>query len=132
MIKPTETLYKKVGRKYVPVAAHWSDCDGDQMAAGTFRLTYAYGDGGKRYEYEVTPDTAAAVAAMTIAKKAMEVAIAEAAKMMPSGGLYSKKELATIKEFRERMGGMFPCWWHQASAHDIADAAIKAVDGFKP
>jgi hypothetical protein len=102
------------------------------MAVGTFRLTYAYGDGGKRYEYAVTPDTAAAVAAMTIAKKAMEVAIAEAAKMMPSGGLYSKKELATIKEFRERMGGMFPSWWHQASAHDIADAAINAVQGFMP
>jgi hypothetical protein len=71
MIKPTETLYKRVGRKYIPVSAHWSDCNGDQMATGTFRLTYAYADGGKRYEYEVTPDTAAAVAAMTIAKKAM-------------------------------------------------------------
>lgn len=132
--KPTETLYKKVGRKYVPVAAYWHErYDTDQMAVGTFRLTYAYADGGRRYEYDVQPATAPTVAAMMISKEAMEDAMREAAKMRPSGTvLYTKKQLATIEKFREEMGGMFPSWWTENAAHEITDAAIKAVLEFRP
>ena len=44
----TETLYKKVGRKYVPVSAHWAEDNRmDSMKVGTFRLTYAYADGAR-------------------------------------------------------------------------------------
>jgi len=130
-MKPTETLYKKVGRKYVPVSAHWSDNNGDQMAVGTFRLTYAYEDGARRYEYEVKPDTASFVAASMIAKIAMESAIKEASKMRASGE-WRKAQLAAIDEFREKMGGMFPTWWNEQSAYDISEAAIRAVAEFKP
>lgn len=132
MIKQAETLYKKVGRKYVPVSAHWSDHGGDQMAVGTFRLTYAYADGARRYEYDVTPHTASADAAMMIAKIAMEDAIKDAARLTPSGSTYTKTQLATIEEFRERMGGMFPLYWNQATAYEIAEAGIKAVREWKP
>lgn len=132
--KTTEPLYKKVGRKYVPVSCEWPDgYDVDRMAVNTFRLTYAYADGGHRYEYNVTPATAPTVAAMMIAKKAMEDAMREACKMRPSGAtLYSKKQLATIERFRAEMGGMYPSWWTENSAHEITDAAIRAVMGFKP
>ena len=132
--KPTETLYKKVGRKYVPVAAYWHERhDTDQMSVGTFRLTYAHADGGRRYEYDVTPATAPIVAAMMIAKKAMEDAMREASKMRPSGTvLYTKKQLATIERFRAEMGGLFPSWWTERMPHEIAEAGIKAVMEFKP
>ena len=49
-ITDTETLYRKVGRRYVPAysLAHWN-YDGDLMPVGSFRLVHAYSDGGRRY-----------------------------------------------------------------------------------
>jgi hypothetical protein len=130
----TETLYKKVGRKYVPVAAQWYEHSRqDQMKVGTFRLTYAYESGAKRYEYDVTPATAPMVAAAMIAKDAMVEAIQEASAMRPSVPKpYTKKQLAAIERFKVEMGGMLPGWWHSAMPHEIADAAIKAVLEWKP
>ena len=132
MNKPTETLYRKMGRKYVPVASS-AQYDHDHMKAGTFRLVYAYGDGGHRYEYEVTPATAPMVAGMMIARVAMEDAIREASKMRPSTPLpYTKKQRAAIERFRADMGGMFPTWWTENSAYEISDAAMRAVLEFRP
>lgn len=130
----TETLYKKVGRKYVPVAAQWyENSNSDQMKVGTFRLTYAYSCGGQRYEYDVTPATAPMVAASLIAKDAMIKAIQDASSMRPTVPKpYTKKQLAAIERFKVEMGGMFPSWWNEAMPHEIADAAIDAVLNWKP
>jgi len=126
-----ETLYKKVGRKYVPFAMEY---DRDVLRVGQFRLHYCYANGAGMYAYDVTPDTAGFVAAAMIAQKAMEEKMAEAAKMTPNKGSrpYTKTELATIDEFRERMGGMFPTWWTQTSAWDIAKTGIDTVRNYKP
>ena len=130
----TTPLYKKVGRKYVPVSAYWNTFDNhDQMQVESFRLTYAYADGGKRYEYDVAPDTAGFVAAALIAKHAICEAITESSRMRPSGQIpYTKKQLALIAQFRKDMGGMMPTWWTENSSYAIADAAIEAVKGFRP
>lgn len=128
-------LYKKVGRKYVPVAAQWyEDATQDRQAVGTFRLTYAYRDGGRRYEYNVTPATAPAAAAMMIAKVAMEEKLRDMSRMSPVGGVtpYTKNQRALISKFMEEMGGMYPSHWTEESAHRISEAAIKAVMEFKP
>lgn len=132
--KPTTTLYEKVGRKYIPVAARWhEERDTEQMPVGTFRLIHAYSDGGKRYEYAVEPATAPMVAAMMIAKQAMEDAIREACKMRPSAPQpYTKKQQALIDKFRGDMGGMMPSWWTEQSSYEISDAAMKAVMEFRP
>lgn len=132
--KKTTPLYEKHGRKYVPVRAYWhEDHNVDQMKAGTFRLVYAYTDGGRRYEYEVTAATLPAVAAMLIAKDAMVNAIREASKMRPNTSLpYTKRQQAAIARFREEMGGMYPTYWTENSPDEIADAAINAVMEFKP
>jgi hypothetical protein len=133
MEKKTEPRYKKVGKRYVPVGAAWYEDCHDSMQAGTFRLTYAYKDGGKRYEYDVTPATAPTAAAMLIAKVAIEQAIVEASKMRPSSPVpYTKKQLEIIEKFRQDMGGMMPTWWTENSAYEIADAAIEAVKNFRP
>jgi hypothetical protein len=78
-ITDTEPLYRKVGRKYVPAysLSEWS-YDKDMMPVGSFRLVHAYSDGGRRYAYEVTPDTAGWVAAATLAVHAMTEAIHKA------------------------------------------------------
>ena len=134
MMKETTPLYKKVGRKYIPVAAQWyEDAGKDQMDAGTFRLSYAYKDGGRRYEYQVTPATAPMVAAMMIAKVAMEEKLRDMSRMHPMGTItpYTKKQLALIERFKADMGGFYPTHWTSQSAYDIADAAVKAVMEFK-
>lgn len=130
----TEPLYKKVGRKYVPVSANWAeDSRMESMAVGTFRLTYAYADGARRYEYDVTPATAPAAAAMLVAKHAMCEAIKEASRMRPQAvHKYTAKQQAALAKFREDMGGMMPSWWTENFDYAVADAAIKAVLEFKP
>ena len=130
----TEPLYRKVGRKYVPVSAYWpEETHQNRQAVGTFRLIYAYQDGGRRFEYDVTPATAPTVAAMMIAKTAIEDAVREKARMRPyNAQAYTAKQLKTIAKFREDMGGMMPSWWTEGSAFDISDAAIKAVMEFRP
>lgn len=130
-----ETLYKKVGRKYVPYAIEWTDKD--TLKTGQFRLHYAYTDGGGMYFYDVKPDTAGFVAAAMVAHKAIEESIREASKPRPSGETihYTKKQLEIIKRYREEMmqaGGMLPEWWAHTRPWDIADAAINAVRNFKP
>ena len=132
--KEATPLFKKVGRKYVPVHAQWhEDHSTDQMPVGTFRLTYAYADGGRRYEYEVTPATAPTVAAMMVAKSAIEDAVKRACVMRPNiGRPYTKRQQAAIERFKEEMGGMYPSWWVEGSAYEISDAAIKAVMEFQP
>ena len=130
------TLYEKRGRKYVPVAAHWAD-ERDKMKVGQFRLTYCYTDGARRYEYNVTPATAPFVAAALIARHAMEDAIRQRviAKEHIKNVPYTKKQLAILKRFRKEMsdaGGLLPNWWDHASSYDISEAAIKAVQEYRP
>ena len=129
-----ETLYRKVGRRYVPVSITW-DYNKDFLKVGTFRMKYAYGDGGGMYEYDVTPDTAGFVAASMIARKAMEQAMQDAAIMKPSERgtrPYTKRELALIEQFRKDMGGMMPTWWEGNTNFKIAEAGIKAIRDFRP
>jgi len=130
----TTALFKKVGRKYIPVAAQWhEEADTDRMTVNSFRLTYAYADGGRRYAYDVTPATAPAVAAMMIARVAMEDAIKEATRPRPSGPTrYTKKQMACIDQFRKDMAGLAPDFWAGAPAHEVSDAAIKAVLEYRP
>lgn len=128
-----ETLYKKVGRKYVPVRIEF---DRDTLPAGCFRLHYAYENGAGMYFYDVKPDTAGFVAASMIAHKAMEQAIRDAAPAKHTAlKRYTKKQLAIIKRYRAEMveaGGLLPDWWMHTSPWDIADAGINAVKNFKP
>lgn len=130
-----DTLYKKVGRKYVPVATSvdWARFEDDILPIGKFRLMYSCKEGGRRYYHGVTPDTAGWHAAAMLARTAMEEAIQKAAISSPQVGRgipYTKRQRAIIEEFRQRMaqaGGFMPQWWESASAASIADAAIDAV-----
>ena len=130
----TTPVYKKVGRRYVPIAAQWYESDrGDQIAAGTFRLVYAHKDGCRRYEYAVTPATAPTVAAMMVARAAMEEAIRKACTMRPNTGTkYTKRQLALIEQFKRDMGMEYPSWWTESSSYEISEAAIAAVMEYRP
>lgn len=130
------TLYKKRGRRYIPVQERWYESDEDRMTVGTFRLTYCYTKGGRRYQYEVTPATATWAAAAMIARDVMVEAMKKRAVATPSDPVpYTKKQQQIIKRFRKEMsdaGGLLPSYWQHASPFDIADAAIKALEEWKP
>lgn len=131
----SDILYTKVGRKYVPQSRIF-DFE-HAMPVGSFMLVYAYVDGGKQYEYEVTPDTASFVAAAMIAKKAMQEVIQEKSEFRPDmrGIAWTKKQAAVLVECRKKMrevGGNLPSWWSASSSAELADAAIDAVRSYKP
>ena len=131
-----EILYRKVGRRYVPAYHVKSAYDKDFMTVGTWRMVYAYEAGGRRYHYDVKPDTASFEAACMLARNAMERAITEAAQARPQLGKvpYTKRQLALIEEYRQRMadaGIAFPTWWQHSSPNKISQAAIDAVKNWK-
>ena len=128
-----ETLYRKVGRRYVPVL-NSRTYERDTMHVNTWRMVYAYSEGGRRYEYEVKPDNASFKAAAMIAKQAIVDAILKASAAtldVQNGRPFTAKQKRIIKRFRAEMeaaGGMLPVWWVHTSAEDVAKAAIKAVE----
>ena len=128
----TETLFRKVGRKYVPSysLSEWS-YDKDLMKVGSFRLVHAYSDGGRRYAYNVTPDTAAWVAAATLAVHAMTEAIHKANQhTIASGTPWTKKQQEAIKQANailEAAGIWSGRGWTTAQAYDVAQAGVDAV-----
>lgn len=129
------TLYEKKGRKYVPVSVSWHDREQDSMGVGEFRLTYVYAEGGRRYEYKVTPATAAWVAAAMIARVAMEDAIRKQSVSVTDTFEYTSKQKAIIEKFKSDMaaaGALMPRWWQEASPHEISKAAIEAVERYAP
>ena len=132
-VTKTETLYRKVGRRYVPAYSEGSswDYDKDVMTAGTFRLTHAYSDGGRRYEYDVTPDTAGWVAAATLALHAMTEAIHERNRMtVATRQPLTKKQQAAVQRANailEDAGIWAGYGWTSAAAHEVAQAGIDAV-----
>lgn len=130
----SDILYKKIGRKYIPQSRVF-DFE-HAMPVGSFMLVYAYTDGGKQYEYSVTPDTASFVAAAMIAKKAMQEAIQNKSEYKPiRPAKWTKKQAEIMDEYQYKMrlaGGTFPIWWGASSSHELADAAINAVKDYKP
>lgn len=128
----SEALYVKRGRRYVPYANEDAMSDRDRMRVGTWRMTYCYADGARRYRYDVLPDTASFIAACEIAAEAMERAITAAALPSPSQQIvpYTKAQLTLIERFRADMaaaGGFAPTYWTHATAREIAQAGIDAV-----
>ena len=103
----------------------------DVMTAGQCRLEYVAEEGWHRYRYDVTPDTAAFIAAAMIAEAAMIEKISATARFTPcSKTKYTKKQAAILKQHAaemEEVGLMYPVWWSSNSAFQIARAGIDAV-----
>jgi hypothetical protein len=107
----TEQLYVKKGRRYVPWGntASWNSGN-DAMKIGTFRLIHCPEPGYYRYRHDVTPDTAAFLAAAGLAQHAMEKAIHERAIATPLDSSISvphtPEQQAIIEKFRHDMAEM--------------------------
>ena len=135
-VQPAEGLYTRTMHgtrpRYTLAHSHLRDWNmGDVMKAGEFRLVHAVGEGGYRYHYDVTPDTAAFVAASSIAYQAMVEAMIKAQRVQPSTGTvpYTQKQLRAIEQARDIMqaAGCFVTSWQYPGVHDIVRAGIAAV-----
>ena len=106
------------------------------MQPGECRLVVCAGDGMRRYQYGVTPDTAGWAAAATLAKMAMEQAIRDRSAMRPMGAMhYTKKQQAVLEHCRQLLaecGAIMPTHWAGTYPHEIAQAAIDAARNWKP
>lgn len=125
-----ETLYVKRGRRYTP----WGHASysADVMRVGTYRLVYCPESGHRRYTTEVTPQSAARVAALADAQFVMEQAIFERAKARPSTGPKpnTPAQQRLIQEFRDDMaatGALVPDYWTHGTAYEIAKAGVDAL-----
>ena len=118
-----KVYYIKEGRKYVPVAEYDNDL-ADSFHKGT-HIVMCY-PGGQSRRYNIDPDYAALIAAGRVAEDAMSKAMHKASEMRPKqtpiteGQRKAWKKLA--KEFGDELATL-----NCASAHDIAEAGLKAL-----
>jgi hypothetical protein len=116
-------FYKKEGRKYVPVY-EYDQTIMDSFPKGT-HIVMCY-PGGQSRRYNIDPAHAPMVAAGRVAEDAMCRAIQKASEMRPQrtplteGQRKAWRKLA--KEFGDELATL-----NCASAHDIAEAGIKAL-----
>ena len=115
--------YEKKGNRYVPVAEYDSDLT-DSFGKGT-HIVMCY-PGGQSRRYNIDPDYAALIAAARVAEDAMIQALIKGSELKPKqtpitlGQQKAWKKLA--KEFGDEL-----CTLNGASAHDIAEAGLKAL-----
>jgi hypothetical protein len=115
--------YKKIGRKYVPVAEYDNDLL-DSFTKGT-HLVMSY-PGGQSRRYNIDPNYAAMIAAGRVAEDAICKAISKASELRPKqtpitiGQKKAWEKLA--KEFGDEL-----CTLNGLSVHDCAEAGVKAM-----
>lgn len=129
---PSETRYRKVGRRYHPVEARFDRID-LKIPVGKSALITCTAPGCSSYLRNVEPDRATFLSAVALFRDAMVQAINEAAIATPQmeERPYTKAELDCIQRFRKEMaalGSLLPTYWTSASAHAIADAAVRALE----
>lgn len=115
-------LYEKVGRRYVPVAEnydeHYTFYKGNHLV-----MCYP---GGESRVYNIDPDYAGLVAASRVAENAMSKAMHEASEMRPKQTPITEGQRKAWKKLAKEFGDEL-CTLNCASAHDIAEAGIKAL-----
>lgn len=116
-------FYEKVGRKYVPVSEYDSDYL-DSFSKGT-HIIMCY-PGGQSRRYNIDPDYAALIAAGRVAEDAMCKAMHEASAMKPKQTPITEGQRRAWKKLAKEFGDEL-CTLNCASAHDIAEAGIKAL-----
>ena len=115
--------YEKVGRKYVPVSVFDSDYL-DSFSKGT-HLVMCY-PGGQSRKFNIDPDYAGLIAASRVAQDAMCRAISKASELRPSHPPITEGQRKAWRKLSKEFGDEL-CTLQGPSAHDIAEAGIKAL-----
>lgn len=115
--------YEKIGRRYVPVKEYDSDF-ADSYTHGTHLLMIH--PGGQSRKYNIDPNYAALIAAARVAEDAMTKAIQQASELRPQQTPVTPAQQRAWKNLAKAFGDELTLL-HWASAHDIAQAGIKAL-----
>lgn len=117
------TLYKKVGRRYVPCAEYDNDVL-DSFPQGA-HLVMCY-PGGQSRRYHVEPNYAAMIAAGRVAEDAICAALNTASQVQPPRQALTAEEHAAWLHLIEVWGDAARSL-RGASCHDVAQAAVDAM-----
>jgi hypothetical protein len=116
-------LYKKVGRKYEPVAEH------DSIYLDSFpkgnHLVMCY-PGGQSRRFNIEPALAPMIAAGRVAEDTICRAISKAAELRPQRTPLTAKQKKAWESLREAFGDEL-CTLQGLSVHDCAEAGVKAM-----
>jgi hypothetical protein len=116
-------FYERVGKKYVPVSEYDSEMI-DSFHKGT-HIVMIY-PGGQSRRYNVDPDYAGLIAASRVAEDAMTRAIHTASELKPRQAPLTEGQRKAWKKLAKELGEDL-CTLQGSSAHDIAEAGIKAL-----
>lgn len=115
------TLYKKVGRRYKPVAEHeeW-----DSYPEGAHLVVCSPGSTLRRFN--VDPDRAGLLAAAEPLRAQIRALVMELHKMRPTRRPVTLAQQAAWRRFQKAMGGD-GYWVEYASVGEIADAVVDLI-----
>jgi hypothetical protein len=116
-------FYERVGKKYVPVSEYDSEMI-DSFHKGT-HIVMIY-PGGQSRRYNVDPDYAGLIAASRVAEDAMCRAINKASELRPRQTPITEGQRKAWRKLSKELGDDL-CTLQGSSAHDIAEAGIKAL-----
>ena len=115
------TLYKKVGRRYRPVAEHeeW-----DSYPAGAHLAVCSPGSTLRRFD--IDPDRAGLLAAAEPLREQIRARVMDLHKMRPTRRPVTLAQQAAWRRFQKAMGGD-GYWVEYASVGEIADAVVDLI-----
>ncbi len=115
------TLYKKVGRRYKPVAEHeeW-----DSYPAGAHLVVCSPGSTLRRFD--IDPDRAGLLAAAEPLREQIRALVVELHKMRPTRRPVTMEQAAAWRRFQKVMGGD-GYFVEYASVGEIADAVVELI-----
>jgi hypothetical protein len=116
----SEILYRKVGRRYVPVSVThdpgWTPGSHLVVVCREFRVT----------QHQIEPAFAEVEAAMVEASNEMTMAMRDASRLKPNA-MWSKKQLKGWEAFRAVAGDPNGLMFDSCSARDVVTAGLDAV-----
>lgn len=115
--------YEKVGSRYVPISEFDSDYL-DSFSKGT-HLVMCY-PGGQSRRFNIDPDYAGLIAASCVAEDAMTKAMQVASELRPRQRPVTESQRKAWKKLAKELGDEL-CTLQGPSAHDIAEAGVKAL-----
>jgi len=115
--------YEKVGRRYVPVYEYDNDFL-DAWPRGTHLVTCH--PGGVSRRYNIDPDYAALIAAGIVAEDAIRRAIHDVSELRPARKPVTPAQQRAWRKLAKELGDEL-CLLQGATAHDIAEAGVKAM-----
>ena len=115
------TLYKKVGKRYRPVAEHeeW-----DSYPAGAHLVVCSPGSTLRRFD--IDPDRAGLLAAAEPLRSQIRALVMDMHKMRPTRRPVTMQQAAAWRRFQKAMGNDAYCVEY-ASVGEIADAVIDLI-----